>query len=133
MTDQPNEIYAEPPPEPARPAATSPKTSAGGFSSVTSAMSRVWREMGINRGVRSLLRLNQPGGIDCMSCAWPDPDEGRRMIEFCENGAKALAWEADTDRANPDFFARHSVAELSQQSDHWLGQQGRITQPMQLA
>ena len=40
-------------------------------------MSRVWREMGIARGIRALLRLNQPGGIDCLSCAWPDPDEGR--------------------------------------------------------
>jgi molybdopterin-dependent oxidoreductase alpha subunit len=133
QTDRPaaaNDVQAEPPQESAAPNVNPPKTSAGGFPSVTEAMSRVWHEMGIGRGLRSLLRLNQPGGIDCMSCAWPDPDEGRGMIEFCENGAKALASEADTDRAGPDFFARHSVAELSEQSDHWLGQQGRLTHPM---
>ncbi len=124
------DVQAQPPQESASPHISSPKTSAGGLTSVTAAMSRVWREMGITRGIRALLRLNQPGGIDCMSCAWADPDEGRGMVEFCENGAKALAWEADTDRAGPDFFARHSVAELSEQSDHWLGQQGRLTHPM---
>jgi molybdopterin-dependent oxidoreductase alpha subunit len=124
--------HAQPPQESAPPRLTAPKTSAGGIPSVNEAMSSVWGEMGISRGLRALLRLNQPGGIDCMSCAWPDRDEDRSMVAFCENGAKSLAWEADTDRAGPDFFVRHSVAELSEQSDHWLGQQGRITHPMHL-
>jgi molybdopterin-dependent oxidoreductase alpha subunit len=126
------DVQAQPPEETTSPHISPPKTSAGGFPAVTASMMRVWREMGIGRGIRALLRLNQPGGIDCMSCAWADPDEGRGMVEFCENGAKALAWEADTDRAGPDFFARHTVVELSQQSDHWLGQQGRLTHPMLL-
>ena len=108
------------------------KKAAVGAASVLTAMTHVWREMGISRGLRGLLALNQPGGIDCMSCAWADPDEGRGIVEFCENGAKALAWEGDSDRAGPEFFARHSVAELSQQSDYWLGQQGRLTHPMVL-
>ena len=111
---------------------TPKKEAAVGAASVISAMTRVWRETGISRGLRGLLRLNQPGGIDCMSCAWADPDEGRGIVEFCENGAKALAWEGDLDRAGPEFFARHSLVELSQQSDYWLGQQGRLTHPMVL-
>ena len=66
-----------------------------------------------------------------MSCAWPDPDPGHRhTAEFCENGAKAVAEEATTTRATPEFFARHSIADLDQHSEHWLGQQGRITHPM---
>ena len=88
--------------------------------------------MGLSRGLRGLLALNQPGGIDCMSCAWADPDQGRGIVEFCENGVKALAWEGDTDRAGPEFFAQHSLAELAQRSDYWLGQQGRLTHPMVL-
>ena len=121
------------PPEKLTGLRTSPiKKAAVGLASVTTAMTRVWREMGLSRGVRGLLALNQPGGIDCMSCAWADPDEGRGIAEFCENGAKALAWEGDLDRAGPDFFARYSVSELSQQSDYWLGQQGRLTHPLVL-
>src|SRR6516225_9676946 len=84
------------------------------------------------RGMAALRVLNQTGGIDCMSCAWPEPDGGRRIAEFCENGAKAVAWETDTHKVDPEFFAQHSVAELSRQSDYWLGKQGRITHPVVL-
>ena len=63
--------------------------------------------MGPNRTARTLLKLNQEDGFDCMSCAWPDPDVGHRhTAEFCENGAKAVAEEATTARATPEFFAR---------------------------
>lgn len=121
------------PPETLTGLSTAPKANAAaGVSSVLRAMSYVWREMGITRGVKAMLRLNQPGGIDCMSCAWADPDEGRNMAEFCENGAKAVAWEGDTDRIAAEFFRRWSVAELSQHSDFWLGRQGRLTEPMVL-
>jgi formate dehydrogenase major subunit len=78
-----------------------------------------------------LLDLNQAEGFDCMSCGWPDPEPGHRhTAEFCESGAKAVAEEATTARATPEFFARHSIAELDGHSEHWLGQQGRITHPM---
>ena len=87
--------------------------------------------MGPRRSARTLLKLNQAEGFDCMSCAWPDPDPGHRhTAEFCESGAKAVAEEATTTRATPEFFARHSIADLDRHSEHWLGQQGRITHPM---
>ena len=77
--------------------------------------------------------MNQPDGFDCPGCAWPEPPAGERSaIEFCENGAKALAWEADRARADAAFFARHSVDELAAADDHWLGQQGRLVEPMWL-
>jgi len=79
---------------------------------------------------RAWLAVNQKTGFDCPSCAWADPDDDRHPFEFCENGAKAMADEATTQRVTPDFFARYSIAELSQQSDYWLNKQGRLTCPV---
>jgi molybdopterin-dependent oxidoreductase alpha subunit len=109
-----------------------PKSYAGGVPSVIATIRRAYDEMGVRRSLRTLGSVNQKGGFDCQSCAWPDPDGERRTIEFCENGAKAVAWEATTRRAGPELFARNSVAQLSQRSDHWLGEQGRLTHPMLL-
>jgi len=86
--------------------------------------------MGVVRGTRGLRNLNQMGGIDCQSCAWPDPEDRRTMAEFCENGAKALADEGTRKQAAPEFFAKHSIAELGARDDHWLNAQGRITEPL---
>jgi molybdopterin-dependent oxidoreductase alpha subunit len=90
------------------------------------------RKYGAGRTLRSLLVLNHKGGIDCSSCAWPEPDATRHPAEFCENGAKAIAWEATDKTVGPDFFAKHSVAELAERSEMWLGDQGRLTHPMVL-
>src|SRR3546814_4512153 len=73
--------------------------------------------------------MNQPGGFKCPSCAFPDADCTRKL-EFCENGAKALAHEATKFRVTRDFFARHSVAELAEQTDYWHEMQGRLTEPL---
>jgi anaerobic selenocysteine-containing dehydrogenase len=93
-------------------------------------MRHAYGEMGAVRSARTLLKMNQKGGFDCPGCAWPDPDDHRAPTEFCENGAKAVAEEATTKRVTPEFFREHSIHELAQQSDMWLGKQGRITQPM---
>jgi molybdopterin-dependent oxidoreductase alpha subunit len=108
-----------------------PHDHAAGIPGVTVALKRSVSKMGLRRSARTLLNLNQAEGFDCMSCGWPDPDPGHRhTAEFCENGAKAVAEEATTTRATPKFFARHSIADLDQHDEHWLGQQGRITHPM---
>jgi anaerobic selenocysteine-containing dehydrogenase len=88
------------------------------------------REMGVARGLKTLLNVNKKGGFDCQSCAWPSPDDHRQVAEFCENGAKAIADEATTKRLTPEFFRRHSLDDLRAQTDFWLGQQGRLTEPM---
>ena len=106
------------------------KTKATGVSAVVNSFRYAVGEAGPVRGTLPLLRVNQHDGFDCPGCAWPDPDGHRSAFEFCENGAKAIAHEADRRRADPDFFARHSVAELSRHSDYWLEQQGRLTTPM---
>jgi molybdopterin-dependent oxidoreductase alpha subunit len=108
-----------------------PKEHAAGVKAVAVSMGRALSHMGPVRTARTLLKLNQADGFDCMSCAWPDPDpEHRHKAEFCENGAKAVAEEATTARATPDFFAKYRIVDLDARSEHWLGQQGRITHPM---
>ncbi|AYC31553.1 CbbBc protein [Pseudomonas cavernae] len=81
------------------------------------------------KNLRALLQTNQHGGFDCPGCAWGDsPEDGH--IKFCENGAKAVNWEATKRRVDAAFFARYSVSQLREQSDYWLEYQGRLTEPM---
>ncbi len=110
-----------------------PAQSAGGLTAVKVALSMSVEQMGLARTAKVLREVNQKQGFDCPGCAWPDPEDHRSIAEFCENGAKAVAEEATQKRITADFFARHSVEELSCQTDHWLSQQGRLTQPMYLA
>ncbi|MPY76930.1 MAG: FdhF/YdeP family oxidoreductase [Actinophytocola sp.] len=111
-----------------------PGHAAAGLTGVQVSLRRGWEQMGIGRTARTLPLLNQRAGFDCPGCAWPDPlaadGDRRKAAEFCENGAKAVAEEATIRRIGADFFARHSVAELAERTDYWLGQQGRLTQPM---
>ncbi|HVT02260.1 MAG TPA: FdhF/YdeP family oxidoreductase [Thermoanaerobaculia bacterium] len=111
---------------------TSPKHSAAGIPAVLSTLSHAYEEMGVVRGVRALLQVNKVDGFDCQSCAWPNPDGKRHIAEFCENGAKAVADEATTKRVTRQFFESHTLADLASHSDHWLGKQGRLTEPMVL-
>ena len=108
-----------------------PKDAAAGLTAVGVTMKRAVEQMGVRRTARTLLRLNQTDGFDCQGCAWPDPDpDHRHTAEFCENGAKAVTEEATLRRIGPEFFARHSLEELAGKTDYWLGQQGRLTEPM---
>jgi len=109
-----------------------PAQVAAGLKSVLKAAEFTIREPGLVRGVAALSHLNQFDGIDCPGCAWPDPDERRAINEYCENGVKAIAEEATTKRVTADFFRAWSVSRLSQQSDYWLGHQGRLTHPVVL-
>jgi hypothetical protein len=97
---------------------------AAGLPAVVSTMRHALGKMGVIRTARTLRVMNQKGGFDCQSCAWPDPDEGRHLAEFCENGAKAVADEAMTARVTPEFFRQWSIADLSNKSDYWLNQAG---------
>jgi len=81
------------------------------------------------KGPATLRCMNQPEGFDCPGCAWPDPKH-TSSFEFCENGAKAVAWEATAKRCTPEFFATHSVAELLTWGDYDLEMVGRLTHPM---
>lgn len=102
---------------------------AGGWGAAGATAKVLLEQSVVTKGSRALLAMNQPGGFKCPSCAFPDADHTRKL-EFCENGAKALAWEATRNRIERDFFAEHSVTELMAQSDYWLEMQGRLTEPM---
>lgn len=110
---------------------TGPKKVAVGVPAVVHALQISYDQMGIARSVETLRRVNQKDGFDCPGCAWPEEDK-RHLAEFCENGAKAVAEEATLRRIGADFFAAHSIAELESHDDWWLGQQGRLTEPMLL-
>ncbi|MDX1649883.1 MAG: molybdopterin-dependent oxidoreductase, partial [Myxococcota bacterium] len=84
---------------------------------------------GLRRALPALLRVNQEDGFDCPGCAWPEGRD-RGHVEFCENGAKAVAHEADGRLADRDFFARHPVSRLREQPGRWLEAQGRLAEPM---
>ncbi len=102
---------------------------AGGWPALRSVAAHLLQQDVALLGAKTLLNANQPDGFDCPGCAWPDR-EHTSTFEFCENGAKAVAFEATSRRAGPDLFAKHSVADLSRYSDHWLEDQGRLTHPL---
>jgi formate dehydrogenase major subunit len=102
---------------------------AAGVPGVQWAMKMSLDQMGPTKTARTLLKLNQKDGFDCPGCAWPEKEQ-RHTAEFCENGAKAVAEEATKRRVERAFFAEHSVQDLADKSDWWLGQQGRLVEPM---
>ncbi|UHO40565.1 FdhF/YdeP family oxidoreductase [Chryseobacterium capnotolerans] len=107
---------------------------AAGVPAVMAAFSDLFEEKTPVRGMRALFKMNQIGGFDCPSCAWPDPDDERSVLgEYCENGAKALAEEATTKKVTPEFFKQNSVYDLAKLDDYQIGKMGRLTDPMYLA
>lgn len=133
MSEQrPNTPDAEPPRTLRELRQSDPKSKAVGAAAVVSSLRHVHHQAGALRGGRALLGMNQMGGFDCPSCAWPDPEDERSRFEFCENGAKALATEITRKRVDPAFFLEHSVTDLASMSDFELNDAGRITHPMLL-
>ena len=112
---------------------TTVEKSAAGIPAVLAAFADLIEEKTLFRGTKALFKMNQVGGFDCPSCAWPDPDDERSPLgEYCENGAKALAEEATTKRVTPEFFKNNSIYELAKLSDYEIGKMGRLTDPMYL-
>lgn len=102
---------------------------AGGWGAAAATAKVLLQQSVVAKGSRALLDMNQPGGFKCPSCAFPDA-ECTKKLEFCENGVKAFAFEATKFRITREFFAKHTVTELMEQSDYWLEMQGRLTEPM---
>lgn len=106
-----------------------PKKWAAGVPGVTHSMGPAFAEMGVGRSLTLLTDMNQEDGFDCMSCAWPDPDH-RKTFEFCENGAKAVTWEATPVVIPTTFWSENSITSLLEKSEYWLGMQGRLSEPV---
>ena len=102
---------------------------AGGWGSARSLVDILTREEIPVSGAAMLMKQNKPDGYMCVSCAWSKPAKPS-TFEYCENGAKATAWEQTRKRIGPDFFERHTVTELLTWSDYALEEKGRLTQPL---
>ncbi|MBE3638452.1 FdhF/YdeP family oxidoreductase [Mangrovicoccus algicola] len=101
----------------------------GGWGSLRGVARIFGEERSRPMALKVLASLNRPKGVMCSSCAWAKPAKPHRF-EFCENGAKATLWELTPKRADPDFFAAHSVEDLRGWHDHDLEGAGRLTHPM---
>lgn len=110
-----------------------PKPWAAGIPAVMHSLEQLVKDASVLRGGRALFSMNQFGGFDCPSCAWPDPDRDRSPVaEYCESGAKALAEEATAKKIGAEFFREHSVYDLAKMTDHQISQLGRISEPVYL-
>src|SRR6202051_3451966 len=101
---------------------------AGGWGALRATARAVREQMDVVEVPLLLYRTNKPAGFDCPGCAWPDK-EHNSTFQFCENGAKAVTWEATKKRVTPEFFATHQVTSLLEWSDYALENEGRITHP----
>ncbi|OZV58047.1 CbbBc protein [Brucella melitensis] len=104
-------------------------SAAGGWGALKSCGQQLLASGAPLAGARALLKANQPDGFDCPGCAWGDPEHGS-SFEFCENGVKAVAWEATDRRTTPAFFREHTVSKLREWTDYDLENTGRLTHPM---
>jgi len=102
---------------------------AGGWGALKATAQAIHLQMDKFKAPVTLLRTNQPDGFDCPGCAWPDK-EHRSTFQFCENGAKAVTWEATNKRVTPEFFASNTVTSLLKLSDFELEDMGRLTHPL---
>src|ERR1700710_220738 len=102
---------------------------AGGWGSVGAVASILSQEEVAILGSEILLSQNKADGFMCVSCSWAKPEKPH-PFEFCENGAKATAWEITHKKVTHEFFAEHTLTELRGWSDHELEEQGRLTTPM---
>ncbi|WP_230351049.1 FdhF/YdeP family oxidoreductase [Lelliottia sp. WAP21] len=102
---------------------------AGGWGALKATAIAVRTQMDTLDAPATLLRTNQPDGFDCPGCAWPDK-EHKSTFQFCENGAKAVTWEATSKRVTPEFLAANTVTALRAKSDFELEGYGRLTHPL---
>lgn len=104
-----------------------------GIPAIVSSVKQMLTYMQAKDAWKAAFALNQKGGFDCPGCAWPDPDDERSQLgEYCENGIKAIAEEAQKKQVTADFFTQHSVQEIGSWTDFEIGKKGRLTQPMYL-
>ncbi|MEE9362292.1 MAG: FdhF/YdeP family oxidoreductase [Cellulophaga sp.] len=108
-----------------------PPTNSVGFGAIKSVFSHLYKYMKLKDALKISVKINQKEGFDCPGCAWPDPDDDRSLLgEYCENGFKAMAEEAQSNTIGTNYFASHSVDQLAALSDFEIGKAGRLAEPM---
>src|ERR1700747_740135 len=129
MTDEYASFSSEEAEHEAEPVFTPYDAPAGGWGALRAVTKALRQQSVVLKGSRSFLSMNQPHGFDCPGCAWPDPKH-TSSFEFCENGAKAVAWAATAQRTTPEFFGAPTVSELWNWPDFDLENEGRLPHPM---
>ncbi|GAB1855979.1 FdhF/YdeP family oxidoreductase [Flavobacteriaceae bacterium MHTCC 0001] len=110
---------------------STPSTNSAGLGGLKAATSHAVKYIKPSKILKITQNINQKGGFDCPGCAWPDPDDDRSALgEYCENGLKAMAEEAQKKTIGAEFFAKHTINELSELSDFEIGKSGRLATPM---
>ena len=102
---------------------------AGGWGALKAVVTALKGQMEIRDDAVAMFEMNKPKGFDCPGCAWPDAKKVP-IFDICENGAKAVSWEATSKKTTPEFFADHTITELLQWTDYQLENEGRITHPV---
>jgi molybdopterin-dependent oxidoreductase alpha subunit len=106
------------------------KAPSAGWGAARSVMRVVAKTREPVRGPLAIMKMNhESGGFDCPGCAWPDDIKGLHL-DICENGIKHVTWEMTRKKVGREFFAAHTVTELSDWPDYALEDQGRLTEPM---
>lgn len=108
---------------------TTDESPAGGWGALKSTTTHLLKSKNAAKNIKTLLNTNQDDGFDCPGCAWGEEKNPSR-IRFCENGAKAVNWEATSKAVDSAFFEKYSVSWLKQQTDYYLEFQGRLCEPM---
>jgi molybdopterin-dependent oxidoreductase alpha subunit len=103
---------------------------AAGWGAARSVAKVLMQSRELAAGTRAIQRMNhEDGGFDCPGCAWPDDTKGLHL-DICENGIKHVTWEMTRKRVRREFFAGHTVTELSGWTEFALEDAGRLTEPM---
>ncbi|KGQ20448.1 Oxidoreductase alpha (Molybdopterin) subunit [Lysobacter dokdonensis DS-58] len=106
-----------------------PQSPAGGRGALRGTF-RAWSRQGIPlKLVGSFLTANKVGGFDCPGCAFPDK-VGHPLVDSCEQGQKAIAWEMTRKSVGAEFFDGKTPAQLRALGDFDLEFQGRLTTPV---
>ena len=102
----------------------------GGWGSVKSLADILPREESLLRTGTALLLQNKPDGFMCASCAWAKPAKPH-TFEFCENGAKATAWEMTPKTVGAGLLrAAHRHRTAAAGATTTSRRPGRLTHPM---
>ncbi|MEZ5465445.1 MAG: FdhF/YdeP family oxidoreductase [Lysobacteraceae bacterium] len=103
---------------------------AGGRGAIAASLDAFRRQRIPIKVIGSFLHANKVhGGFDCPGCAFPDKP-GRPLLDSCEQGQKAIAWEMTRKAADAAFFDGRTPEQLRKLSDFELEFAGRLTTPV---
>jgi hypothetical protein len=107
---------------------------AAGWGALKAVADAVRGQMGVVNEARGLLTMNQAGWVRLPGLRLGRSGAYGSSFEFCENGAKAVSWEATSPVAprRPSSPGPSGERALDGWSDYDLENVGRLTEPMRV-